>query len=86
MLHESPEVVGIDAPAWTIPLAQQYLTDTFDVEYCDRHVRRLLTEAGLSHKTARPEYHKSDERAQDAFREGFKKSRTIWTTSTRSSP
>jgi transposase len=84
VLHESPEEVGIDAPAWTIPLAQQYLKDTFDVEYCNRHVRRLLTEAGLSHKTARPEYHKSDERAQDAWQEGFKKSQMIWTTSTRS--
>ena len=47
-LHESPEVVGIDAPAWSVPLASKYLTEEFDVDYCDRHVRRLLTEAGLS--------------------------------------
>ena len=85
-LHESPEEVGIDAPAWSVPLAQHYLTEEFDVDYCDRHVRRLLSEAGLSHKTARPEYYKSDERAQEAFQDGFKKRRTIWTTSTRSSP
>ena len=47
-IHESPEVVGIDAPAWSVPLASKYLTEEFDVDYCDRHVRRLLTEAGLS--------------------------------------
>jgi transposase len=85
-LHESPEEVGIDAPAWSVPLASKYLAEEFDVDYSDRHIRRLLTEAGLSHKTARPEYYKSDERAQEAWEEGFKKSRTIWTTSTRSSP
>ena len=86
VLHESPEEVGIDAPAWSVPLASEYLSEEFDVDYCDRHVRRLMTEAGLSWKTARPEYYKSDERAQEAFRDGFKKRRTIWTTSTRSSP
>ena len=47
-LHESPEEVGIDAPAWSVPLAQHYLSEEFDVDYCDRHVRRLLSEAGLS--------------------------------------
>lgn len=85
-LHESPDEVGLDAPAWSVPLARQYLNEEFDVDYCNRHVRRLISEAGLSWKTARPEYHKSDERAQEAWQEGFKKSATIWTTSTRSSP
>jgi len=56
----------------------------FDVEYCERHVRRLMSEAGLSWKTARPQYYKSDERAQEAWQEGFKKSATTWTTNTQS--
>ena len=84
-LHESPEEVGIDAPAWSVPLASKYLTEEFDVDHCDRHVRRLLSAAGLSSRTARPEYYKSDERAQEAWQDGFKKSYPIWTTSTRSS-
>ena len=83
-LHESPEEVGLDAPAWSVPLARHYLAEEFNVEYCERHVRRLMSEAGLSWKTARPEFHKSDERAQEAWQEGFKKSATTWTTSTRS--
>ena len=85
ILQDSPEDVGLDAPAWSVPLARKYLTEEFDVEYSNRHVRRLLREAGLSWKTARPEFYKSDERAQEAWREGFKKSATTWTTDTRSS-
>jgi len=85
VLHESPEEVGYDAPAWSVPLARHYLAEEFGVDYCERHVRRLMSEAGLSWKTARPEFHKSDERAQEAWEDGFKKSATTWTTSTRSS-
>jgi len=85
VVHDVPEAVGIDAPAWSVPLAQHYLKETFDVEYSDRHVRRLLREAGLSWKTARPEFYKSDERAKDAWQDGFKKSATSWATDTRSS-
>lgn len=61
-LHESPHKVGIDARAWTVPLVRQYLTDAFDIEYCPRHVRRLMTEAGLSHTTAQPKRVGPDER------------------------
>lgn len=84
VLHDSPEEVGLDTRAWTVPLAQQYLEDEFNIEYCRRHVRRLMSEAGLSSRTARPEYAEADERAQNAFRKGFKKRRTIWTTTTQS--
>jgi transposase len=73
-LNEPPEEAGLDAPAWSVPLAEQYLQEEFDVTFCRRHVRRLMTEAGLSWKTARPSYVDSDERAQEAFRDGFKKS------------
>ena len=75
VLHELPEEVGLDAPAWSVPLVRHYLSEEFDVEYCERHVRRLLSEAGLSWKTARPEFHKSDERAQEAWQKDFKKAR-----------
>jgi len=85
ILHESPEEIGLDAPAWSVPLAQHYLAEEFGVEYCERHVQRLMSKAGLSWKTARPEFHKSDKRAQDAWEDGLKKSATIWTTSTQSS-
>lgn len=47
-LHDSPTAVGYDASAWTTTLAQRFIEETFDVEYCRRHVRRLMSEAGLS--------------------------------------
>lgn len=84
VLQEPPTAVGIDSPAWTVSLAQKYLQETYAVEYSRRHVRRLLEAAGLSWKTARPESDKADERAQKAFQEGFKKSRTIWVPNTHS--
>ena len=84
VLQEPPTDVGLEAPAWTVPLARKYLLETYAVEYSHRHVRRLLEEAGLAWKTARPESDTADERAQAAFQEGFKKSRTIWVPNTRS--
>jgi len=48
VVHDPPEEVGFDAPAWSVPLARNYLSKEFDVEYSSRHVRRLLREAGLS--------------------------------------
>jgi len=85
-LHESPDELGLDASAWTVPLARHYLTEEFGVDYSDRHVRRLMSEAGLSWKIARPEYHKPHGREQKARQEEREKTATIWTTSTRSSP
>jgi hypothetical protein len=66
-LHDSPEEVGYGAPARSVPFARHYLAEKFDVEYCERHVRQLMSEAGLSSRTARPEFDKSDERAQEAW-------------------
>ena len=37
-LHEPPEEACLNARAWTVPLAQQYLDQEFNVQYSDRHV------------------------------------------------
>jgi transposase len=86
VLHHPPAEVGFDAPAWSVPLARNYLAEAFGVEYSHRHVRRLLREAGLSPRTARPAFYRSDDRAEDAWPAGVKKSATIWTTTPESSP
>ncbi|ELY94421.1 IS630 family transposase, partial [Natrialba taiwanensis] len=52
-VHDSPEEVGVDAPAWTPALVQQYLDETYDVEYSIPSCRRLLKEAGLSYQKPR---------------------------------
>ena len=84
VLQHPPTEVSIEAPAWTVPLARNYLEEEFGVEYSNRHIRDLMKEAGLSWKTPRPKFEKADERAREAWQEGFKKSRTIWTTNTQS--
>lgn len=72
ILTNSPEDVGFDAPHWSPPFVQLLIQEKFDVEYSCRHVRELLNHAGFTWKTARPEFAKGDERAREAFREGFK--------------
>lgn len=43
-LQRPPRDVGYEASEWTHTLVRRYLQETFDVEYSDRHVRRLLSE------------------------------------------
>lgn len=73
ILDNSPEDVGIDAPSWTPKLVQMHIRDSYNIEYSLRHIRELLNRAGYVWKTARPTFVKGDERAREAFREGFKK-------------
>jgi len=72
-VHESPEEVGIDAPAWTPALAQQFLEETYDVEYSIPSCRRLLKEAGLSYQKPRRSAAEADETEQEAFHDELKK-------------
>ena len=78
-VHESPEEVGLDAPAWTPALVQQYLEETYGVEYSIPSCRRLLKEAGLSYQKPRRTAAESDADEQETFREEFKKSGGRWT-------
>ena len=72
-LHESPQEGGYDAPAWSSALAQQYLTETFDIGFSRRHVRRLMHEAGVSPKRPRPEPASADEDERKEFEETVEK-------------
>lgn len=81
-LRNPPDEVGIDVPAWTVPHAQQYLRDAFDVEYSRRHVRRLLSEAGLSWQTTRSRDQEAGERSQRTWHDEFDERRTVWTADT----
>jgi transposase len=78
-VHDSPEEVGIDAPAWTPALVQEYLEETYGVEYSIPSCRRLLKEAGLSYQKPRRSAAEADEDEQEAFQEEIKKSGGRWT-------
>lgn len=73
VLHESPESVGYDSPAWHPKLARQYLLDEFDAEYTLRHVRRIMKDAGLSWQTPRPQPPTANEDEREEFCKGIKK-------------
>ncbi len=65
--------MGVDAPAWTPALVQQYLEETYDVEYAIPSCRRLLKEAGLSYQKPRRTAAESESDEQEPFREELKK-------------
>nr|WP_191452955.1 IS630 family transposase [Halogeometricum sp. CBA1124] len=74
-VHEPPHEFGIDAPAWTPALVQEYLEETYGVEYSIPSCRRLLKEAGLSYQKPRRSAAEADEDEQEAFHDELKKKR-----------
>mgnify|MGYP006298125843 CR=1 FL=1 len=74
ILHQSPDEAGYDIQAWTPKFVQHWLKTQYGVEYTLRHVRRLMDDAGLSWRTARPEHHELDPEDVAEFQETFKKS------------
>ena len=73
-----PKKVGIDAPAWTPALAQEYLEETYDVEYSVPSCRRLLKEAGLRYQKRRRSAAEADEDEQKEFPDNRKNSGGRW--------
>lgn len=74
-LQQSPEEAGYDRQVWFPLLAHQHLTETYGVEYSLTHVYRLLHQAGLSWRTARPRHYDADPEAEANFQERAQKKR-----------
>ncbi len=72
-VHDSPEEVGVNAPAWTPALVQQYLDETYDVDYSIPSCRRLLKEARLSYQKPRRTAAEAEADEQETFHEELKK-------------
>jgi transposase len=66
-LHQPPTEAGIDAPAWTPALLDEFLEETFDVDYSIPSCRRLMKEAGLSYQKPR----RTAAEAEPDDRDGF---------------
>jgi transposase len=77
-VHDPPEEVGIDAPAWTPALVQQYLEEAYGVEYSIPSCRRLMKEAGLRYQKPRRTAAEAAETEQEGLRDEFKKSGGRW--------
>jgi transposase len=78
-LQESPQEFGYDYQAWFPVLAHHHLRSEYDVEYSLRHIRRLLDEAELSWRTARPRHHEADSEKEAEFQETVEKNETTST-------
>lgn len=74
VLDKSPEDAGYDVQAWSPQFVQHWLKTNFEVEYTQRHVRRLMDDAGLSWRTARPEHYEADPEDIAEFQDTYKKS------------
>jgi transposase len=72
-LHDSPEEFGYDRQVWFPILAYHHLKDKFDVEYSLVHIRRMMREAGLSWRTARPRHYDADPEEEAEFQETVEK-------------
>jgi transposase len=75
-LHTSPDELGYDYQAWFPVLAHHHLKSKFGVEYCLRHVKRLLKKADLSWRTARPRHYEADPEEEREFQETVQKNET----------
>lgn len=74
-LQQSPEDVGYDRQVWFPALAYRHLKETYDIEYSPSQIYRLLHEAGLSWRTARPRHYEADSEAEAEFQETVEKKR-----------
>jgi transposase len=80
-VREPPGEVGINAPAWTPALAQDFLEKTYSVKYSIPSCRRLLKEAGLSYQKPPRSADESKEEEKEEFQDKRKNSGGKWTLS-----
>jgi len=78
-LHESPEELGYDEPAWTTKLVRHHLEEAYDVEYSIPSCRRILKEAGLSYQKPRPANAGAKPEHRNEFDQTLEQSAGRWT-------
>lgn len=73
VLNQSPKELGYDREAWYPELVHKHILETYNVDHSLRHVYRLMDEAGLSFRTARPRHYKADSEKEAEFKDTVKK-------------
>lgn len=72
-LQQSPDELGYDRQSWYPVLAHHHLEEEYGVEYSLRHVYRLLDEAGLTYRSARPQHYRANPKGETEFRNTVQK-------------
>ncbi len=74
-LQQPPTEAGIDAPTWTPTLLDEFLEETFAVDYSIPSCRWLMEEAGLSYQKPRRTAAEAEPEDRDEFHDDLKKKR-----------
>lgn len=72
-LTTPPTELGYDRQAWTSSLAAHHIETKFDVEYTKRHIRDIMSDIGLSWRTARPRHSDADPAVESEFTDTVQK-------------
>jgi transposase len=73
LTNESPTSYGYNTETWTGPLLLNWIEANMGISYKKAQVYNILHKLGLSHKKAKATYPETDLNAQEAFKEGLKK-------------
>jgi len=66
-LQQPPTELGYDQQAWSAKLLLHHVKAEFGVEYHENYAYKLLREAGLSLRTARPQHYEADPEEKAEF-------------------
>ncbi|WP_114579357.1 winged helix-turn-helix domain-containing protein [Saliphagus sp. LR7] len=77
-MHEPPDKLEIDVPAWAPALVQQYLDDTYDAKYSIPSCWWVLNKARLSYQKPRRTTADSDSEDEERIQEKHNKRGGRW--------
>lgn len=72
-LQVPPTALGYDQQAWSSKLLVHHVSKAYDVEYSRGHARKLLAQARLSYRTARPRHHEANPQEEAEFQQTVQK-------------
>lgn len=72
-LHKSPKKFNYNKQEWFPSLVYDHIKEKFGIEYSLRHIRRLMNNAGLSWRKARPQHKNTNPEKKTEFKNTVEK-------------
>lgn len=73
LLKESPTGHGYNTETWTGPMLIDWISKNYGIEYKKAQIYNIIKQLGLSYQKAKGFYPETDEKAQEDFKDGLKK-------------
>lgn len=73
LLKESPTGHGYNTETWTGPMLIDWIRKNYGIEYKKAQIYNIIKQLGLSYQKAKGFYPEADEKAQEDFKDGLKK-------------